>query len=162
MLAAAQQGGVVSAAKVAIIERALDRVDRRGFDPADIAAGEALLTEHAAVFPPEDLRLLADQVVDAIDPDGTMPNEQLNEDRRFLHLRATRDGAYVGDFRLTGSLGAKLKTLLDPLAKPRIDPAGGVDGRTFGQRHHDALDDLCDRQLRAGDDARGRRCPAPR
>ena len=78
-------------------------MDRRGFDPADIAAGEALLTEHAAVFPPEDLRLLADRVVDAIDPDGTVPNDQLNDDRRYFHLRSTRDGAYVGDFRLTGT-----------------------------------------------------------
>ena len=76
------------------------------------------------MFPPEDLRLLAEKVVDAIDPDGTLPTDQLNEDRRYFHLRSTRDGAYVGDFRLTGSLGAKLKTLLDPLAKLRIDPAG--------------------------------------
>ena len=41
VLAAAQQAGEVSAEKVAIIERALDKVDRRGFDPADIATGEA-------------------------------------------------------------------------------------------------------------------------
>ena len=103
------------------------------------------------MFPPEDLKLLADRFVDAIDPDGTLPNDQLNQDRRYFHLRATRDGAYVGDFRLTGTLGAKLKTLLDPLAKPRIDPSGTVDPRSFGQRSHDALEDLCDRQLRAGD-----------
>ena len=151
VLAAAQQAGEVSAEKVDIIERALDKVDRRGFDPADIAHGEALLTEHAVLFPPEDLKLLADRFVDALDPDGTLPNEQLNQDRRYFHLRATRDGAYVGDFRLTGTLGAKLKTLLDPLAKPRVDPSGAVDPRTFGQRSHDALEDLCDRQLRAGD-----------
>ena len=88
VLAAAQQAGEVSAEKVAIIERALDKVDRRGFDPADLDAGEALLTEHAAVFPPEDLRLLADKVVDAIDPDGTLPNDELNTDRRYLHLRS--------------------------------------------------------------------------
>ncbi len=135
VLAAAQQAGGVSAEKVGIIERALEKVDRRGFDPADIAEGEALLTEHAALFPPEDLRLLAGRVVDAIDPDGTVPNDQLNEDRRYFHLRSTRDGAYVGDFRLTGTAGAKLKTLLDPLAKLRVDPAGEIDSRTYGQRH---------------------------
>ena len=73
VLAAAQRDGAVSAEKVDIIERALDKVDRRGFDPADIAAGEALLTEHAAVFPPEDLRLLAGRVVDAIDPTAPCP-----------------------------------------------------------------------------------------
>ena len=123
VLAAAQQAGEVSAEKVSIIERALDKVDRRGFAPADLATGEQLLTDHAALFPPEDLKLLAAKVVDAIDPDGTLPNDQLNEDRRYFHLHATRDGAYVGDFRLTGTAGAKLKTLLDPLAKPRIDPS---------------------------------------
>jgi hypothetical protein len=146
-LAAAQRDGEVSAEKVAIIVSALDKVDRRGFNPADVNAGEALLAEHAVLFPPEHLRLLAIKVVDAIDPDGTVPNDQLNEDRRYFHLRSTRDGAYVGDFRLTGSVGAKVKTLLDPLATPRVDPAGDVDGRTYGQRMHDALDDLCDRQL---------------
>ena len=151
VLAAAQRAGEVSAEKVDIIERALEKVDRRGFDPADIADGEALLTENARMFPPEDLKLLANRVVDGIDPDGTVPDDQLNEDRRYLHLRSTRDGAYVGDFRLTGTAGAKLKTLLDPLAKPRVDPSGEVDSRTYGQRSHDALEDLCDRQLRAGD-----------
>ena len=73
VLAAAQQAGEVSAEKVAIIERALDKVDRRGLNPADIATGEQLLTEHASLFPPEELKLLADKVVDAIDPDGTLP-----------------------------------------------------------------------------------------
>jgi hypothetical protein len=73
------------------------------------------------VFPPEDLNLLADKLVDAVDPDGTLPNAQLNTDRRSSHLRAC------------GS-------------------AGGVDGRTLGQRAaHEALKNLCDRQLRAGD-----------
>jgi hypothetical protein len=110
VLAAAQRSGEVSAEKVDIIQRALEKVDRRGFDPAHIANGEALLTENALVFPPEDLRLLADRVVDGIDPDGTVPDDQLNEDRRYLRLRSTRDGAYVGDFRLTGTAGAKLKT----------------------------------------------------
>ncbi len=84
-------------------------------------------------------------------PTAPLPDDQLNADRRYFHLRSTRDGAYVGDFRLTGTAGAKLKTLLDPLAKPRVDPAGEVDSRTYGQRIHDALEDLCDRQLRAGD-----------
>ena len=40
VLAAAQQAGEVSAEKVDLIERALAKVDRRGFDPADIAHGE--------------------------------------------------------------------------------------------------------------------------
>ena len=62
--------------------------------------------------------------MDAIDPDGTLPTDELNQDRRFLHLRPTRDGAWTGEFRLTGVAGAKLKALLDPLATPRVCPPG--------------------------------------
>lgn len=48
--------------------------------------------------------------------------------------------------------------VLGPLAKPRTDtftlPDGSVheeiDTRTYGQRRHDALEDLCDRALRSG------------
>ena len=52
VLAAAQRAGEVSAEKVSIIERALEKVDRRGFDPVGIANGEGLLTENAALFRP--------------------------------------------------------------------------------------------------------------
>ena len=151
VLAAAQQAGEVSAEKVAIIDSALDRVDRRGFAPADIATGEQLLTEQAAVFPPEDLRLLADKVVDGIDPDGTLSNDELNTDRRYFHLQATRDGAYVGDFRLTGTARRETENPARPTRQTPDRPSGAVDGRTHGQRTHDALEDVCDRQLRAGD-----------
>ena len=121
-LAGAQRTGEVSAEQVGIIERALARVDRPGFDPADLAAGEELLTRFASQFGPKELKRLAEQVVDAIDPDGTLPAEQLNADRRFFHLRPTKDGAYAGEFRLTGECGAKLAALLGPLANPRSTP----------------------------------------
>jgi hypothetical protein len=150
-LAAAQRTGTVSAEKVAIVDAALAKVDRRGFDPAAVDAGERLLAEHATELGPEDLRLAAAHVVEAIDPDGTLPNDQLNEDRRFFHLRPTKDGAWTGEFRLTGAAGTKLKTLLDPLCKVRVDESGQLDTRTVGQRRHDALEDLTDRLLRAGD-----------
>jgi hypothetical protein len=168
-LAAAQRDGELSPEQVAIIERAITPVDRRGFDPADVAAGEQLLVTHAKSFGPEDLKQLADKVVDAIDPDGTLPKDELNHDRRFLHLRPTKDGAWTGEFRLTGAAGAKLKALLDPLATPRVCPAGqaepvtegsafikpgplhDIDTRHHGQRLHDALEELCDRLLQAGD-----------
>lgn len=157
-LAAAQRAGEVNTEQVAVIVGALASVDRPGFDPADIEAGERLLSEHALTFGPRDLRMLADRVVEAMDPDGTRPNDELNSDRRHFHLRPTRDGAYVGEGRLTGTAGAKLLALLGPLAKPRTDlitlPDGQVrprlDPRTRGQRMHDALEDVCDRLLRAG------------
>ena len=157
VLAAAQRTGEVNPEQVAIVERALARVDRSGFDPAAVTAGEELLTRFAAEFGPKDLKRLADQVIDAIDPDGTQPQDQLNTDRRFFHLRQTKDGAYAGEFRLTGEAGMKLQALLGPLAKPRVNTLTGPDGqlieqpdaRHHGQRMHDALEDVSDRLLRA-------------
>ena len=54
-------------------------------------------------------------------------------------------------------LGTKLQALLGPLAKPRINMVTGPDGRLieepdprhYGQRMHDALEDVCDRILRS-------------
>jgi hypothetical protein len=154
-LADAQRTGDVNPEQVAIIERALSRVDHRGFDPADLAEGEELLTRFAETFGPKQLRILAEQVVDRIDPDDSLPKDRLNADRRHFHLRQTRDGAWTGEFRLTGSLGSKLQTLLGPLYRPRIDTtkaelsATGLDLRNYGQRMHDALEDVCDRLLRS-------------
>ena len=81
-LAAAQQAGRVSPEQVSIIERALAQVDRRGFDPADIDKGEQLLVGFADIHSVTELRILAAQVIDRIDPDGTRPKDQLNHDRR--------------------------------------------------------------------------------
>lgn len=72
-LAAAQRDGELSPEQLAIIERAIGGVDRRGFDPAEVDAGERLLVQQARTFGPEDLKQLADRLVDAIDPDGTLP-----------------------------------------------------------------------------------------
>ena len=74
-------------------------------------------------------------------------------------MRRGRDGMYVGELRLTSALGAKLTALLEPLARPRLDSlvredgstVAVVDERSFVQRNHDALEEICDRVLRAGD-----------
>src|SRR6476620_6923726 len=150
VLAAAQRRGDVTPEQVQIIAKGLAAVDRAGFDPADIAIGEQILTAAAVTVGPKDLQGRTDRVVDAINPDGSRPRDELNQDRRFFHLRPTSDGAYRGEFRLTGALGAKLEAILGPLSKPRLDPTGKQpDTRTFGQRRHDALDDVCDRLLRS-------------
>jgi Domain of unknown function (DUF222) len=156
-LAAAQRTGEISAEQVAIVERALATVDHRGFDPADLDDGEQLLTRFAGTFGPKDLKNLADQVVDHIDPDGSRPQDELNAARRHVHLRPTKDGGWAGEFRLTGEAGTKLQALLGPLAKPRLEPdlkdhpAVAPDTRHHGQRMHDALEDVCDRLLRTDD-----------
>jgi len=157
-LAAAQQTGEVSAEQVDLVVRALQPFDRVGFDPAYVAAGEALLAGYAATFAPPQLKLLVDRVVSAIDPDGSVPDDALNEARRHFTMRPTKDGACVGEFRLTGVAGAKLHAVLDPLAAPRSTTVADdgtrivseVDPRDLPQRRHDAVEEVCDRLLRAG------------
>lgn len=156
-LAKAQRDGEVSPEQVDIAERALSRVDRAGFDPGDIAWGEQKLAEYATTFGPKDLRRLAEQIVDGINPDGTLPDDQLQADRRDFHLRPTRDGGWAGEFRLTAEAGSKLQAVLGPLAKPKINVTETADGRRVeepdprhhGQRMHDALEEVCDRLLRS-------------
>jgi hypothetical protein len=156
-LAAAQRDGEASAEQVDVCLRALAQVDHRGFDPADLDRADGLLAGFAGTFPPAELRQLAQQVVDRIDPDGTLPDEQVQSDRRHLALRKTRDGAWTLEGRLTGTAGAKLTAVLAPLSAPRIDTAVGDDSRQLaaedvrhhGQRLHDALEEVCDRLLRS-------------
>ena len=158
LLGAAQRAGDVSTEQVQLIVKALASVDRPGFDPADIHEGERLLTGFAMSFGPKELSKLAARTVAAIDPDGTLPDEQLQQDRRHFEMRPTKDGGFSGEFRLTSSLGAKLSALLSPLSKPKVGTITRADGttveqdrdeRTRGQRLHDALEDVCDRLLRA-------------
>jgi hypothetical protein len=98
-LAAAQRAGRVGPEQVAIIERALAQVDRRGFDPAVIDQGERLLVDFADRYPVKDLRLLAAQVIDRIDPDGLPewrpppsvdPNQKPMINTRITALHAAR------------------------------------------------------------------------
>ena len=155
-LAAAQLGGEINPEQVDIVTRALAKVDSAGLDPAAIAAGEELLARFATRFGPKDLKRLAEQIIDAINPDGTPPDERLQQDRRFFHLHPTKDGGYAGEFRLTAACGAKLQALLNPLAKPRVNTVETGDGRRIeepdprhhGHRMHDALEEVCDRLLR--------------
>lgn len=156
-LAQAQRAGEVSPEQVDIIERALDKVSGPGFDPADVDWGEARLVAEARTFGPRELRRLAARIVDGINPDGTLPDDKLQADRRFLHLRQLRDGGWAGEFRLTGACGSKLQAILGPLAAPKLNRSMTEDGRLVEeldtrhheQRMHDALEDVCDRLLRS-------------
>ncbi len=158
VLAAAQRAGGVGPEQVEVVLRGLVKVDRAGFDPAEIARGEELLTGYAVVFGPRDLAVCVDRFVDTLVPDGSRPDEELQADRRLVELRRCRDGSWRGELRLTGVVGAKLSAVLGPLAKPRVSTAVTAEGRpveepdprSCPQRMHDALEEVCDRVLRAG------------
>lgn len=143
---------------MSIVLTSLGRVDRAGYDAADIAAGEQMLSDLARTFGPKDLQVCATRFVDFLDPDGSRPQDELNFDRRHVSLVPSQDGSWSGELRLTGTLGCKLHALLSPLSKPWVNTAVGPNGepievldeRTCWQRMHDALEDVCDRLLRTG------------
>ena len=165
-LAAAQRDGLVSPEQVALVDGALRKV--RHCDPAAVEAGEILLVESATQLGLKDLGLVAAKLVEAIDPDGTLPADEAEHRlRRFVHLTQRKDGSWAGDFRLTPAAGQKLAALLDPLIRPQTtrfetesnhDEDGAAatkqvvpDERTHGQRRHDALETVLDRTLSSGD-----------
>jgi Domain of unknown function (DUF222) len=159
-LAALQRDGVVSAAKVQIVERALHTLTRPSLDPAAVETAEQLLTEQALILAPAELHRFAQAVVAAADPDGPEPvDDQLQQDRRYLELNQRRDGMWLLQGRLTNTVGAQLNAILDPLTTPRStafeDEAGTIiqipDERPHVQRLHDALDEACTRLLKADD-----------
>ena len=159
-LAAVQRDGAVTAEKVQIVERAMQKLSRPGLHPDDVETAEQLLTDYAPVLGPKDLQRYALQVVDAADPDGPEPvDDQLQQDRRYLELKQRRDGMWQLQGRLTTTVGAQLNAILDPLARPRTSSIEDEDGnitqipdeRPYGQRLHDALDEACGRLLKSAD-----------
>jgi len=159
-LAEMQRDGVVSAEKVQIVERAMHKLSRTGLDPEAVQTAEQLLTDYAPLLGPTELSRYALQVVEAADPDGPEPvDDQLQQDRRYLELKQRRDGMWWLQGKLTNTTGAELNAILDPLTRPRSSSIEDADGQTtaiaderpYGQRLHDALDEVCGRVLKTGD-----------
>jgi hypothetical protein len=159
-LAVLQRDGVVSAAKVQIVERAMHTLTRPSLHPQAVQTAEQLLTDQAPILAPAELHRFAQAVVAAADPDGPEPvDDQLQQDRRYLELNQRRDGMWQLHGKLSNTVGAQLNAILDPLTKPRTtaieDEEGNVlhipDERPFVQRLHDALEEACARLLKADD-----------
>jgi hypothetical protein len=158
-LAAAQRAGEVSTEQVQIVAKAMQKLDGPDLNPEQVAAAEQQLVTHAQQLSPKDLRLVADRIVDAVDPDGPDPvDQQLQQDRRHLELKQRRDGMWQLEGKLTKTVGAQLHAILDPLTRPRTSSIE-VDGKTveiaderhYGQRVHDAFEDACGRLLQLAD-----------
>ena len=159
-LARLQHDGAVSAEKVAIVERAMHKLTRHDLDPEAVETAEQLLTEHAPILAPPELRRFANAVVNAADPDGRNPSMiNCNRTGGYLELKQRRDGMWHLAGRLTNTVGAQLNAILEPLTKPRSSAIEDDDGtvvdipdqRPHMQRLHDALEEACARLLKAAD-----------
>jgi hypothetical protein len=159
-LAVLQRDGVVSAAKVQIVERAMHTLSRPSLNPQAVQTAEQLLTDQAPILAPAELHKFAQAVVNAADPDGPEPvDDQLHHDRRYLELTQRRDGMWQLHGKLSNTVGAQLNAIVDPLTTPRstaIEDEDGTiiqipDDRPAVQRLHDALEEACARLLKADD-----------
>ncbi|PSL37200.1 uncharacterized protein DUF222 [Labedella gwakjiensis] len=158
-----------------ILTDALDGVSPR-VDPVVVAEAEEALVKLAvgsADHPPLRADLVRGQAqlfIEAIDPDGVRPREELaRRKRRFTIGPETRDGLIPVHGLLTLEIGAGLKRLIDahvrrvsftdgsgPLGDPEAStdpfaPVEHVDDRSPAQRRHDTLADIISAASRVRD-----------
>lgn len=104
-VALAQRTGGLNPEQARVIADALEKVDGAGFDPAGVTAGEEILVEAARYTGPTDLKVVGQRIVEAIDPDGSLPDDQVQAERRYLRMNQLHDGSWCGEFRLTNLAG---------------------------------------------------------
>lgn len=162
VVAAAQGAGTVSSEQAALIARVLSGLPTA--IPDDVVDDvEATLVEHAGVFGPAELSVVASRIVATLDPDGELVDDAEHERRRTWSLRQHADGFFDLRGRLTPECGAAWQAVLTPLAapsteKPSTDPTctgRDADLRTATQRRHDGFYEAAMRLLGGGLPASG-------
>ncbi len=124
---------------VAVMARAAEHVGA-----AAVRKAEATLLQSAQTMDPGQFVSVAKNFEHQIDAEGALAETNRAYQRRYLHLGEPQDGLVRLDGLLDAEGGATLKTALQPFMKPIKD-----DERSFGQRQHDALIELC--RQRGGD-----------
>jgi len=118
---------------VAQIARTADHVGA-----AAVRREEASLVQAAQTRDPGQFTSLAKNFEHRIDAEGALAETNRAHTRRYLHLSEPQDGMVRIDGLLDAEGGATVRTALAPFMKPIKD-----DERTYGQRQHDALIELC-------------------
>jgi len=124
------------------------------------STGETLLIGHCATFDPATLALIGRRLAECVDPEGTQARDERKllereltaSKKRGLTLSPDSDGAgrYLRGY-LDADGGAIIAAALDGLSAPLAESAAGdKDDRSPAQRAHDALVELCRRQLQGG------------
>ena len=127
-LAALQHNGVLSTEKVAIVERAMHKLCRPDLDPEEIETAEELLTDHAAILGPSDLRR-------SPTPSSTPPTPTGRSRRRPTATRPAVSGVEATPRRHVASRRpthqhrrCPTQRILDPLTTPRSSAIEDEDG----------------------------------
>jgi hypothetical protein len=146
-MAAAFAAGHVTGEQEAVIGRVAEpeSLALAAGQGVDLGGVDAVLTEVAVTRPHADTATAVHHYLDRLDADGPEPDP--TEGRRLV-LAKHADGSISGRFDLDSVGGEKLQTALESLVQ-----AGRCAGdeRTRAQMLADALVQLCDNQLAAGD-----------
>jgi Domain of unknown function (DUF222) len=156
-LGAALAAGQVQRAHVDVAVRALTKIPTRLLkqtdpeDPDQVTGAQrvdALISEHARVFPADRVQRLAARILDHLAPDRRERFDPDAHTRRELHTAIDSTGMLVGTFQLDPASAATVKAALDVYSRPdptrhAITPNGQQtltgDDRTPTQRRADAL-----------------------
>lgn len=145
-VAAAQAAGVVSPEHARVIASTLDELPS-SVDPSDVSTAEQQLVTAAAHLPPRQVGVVGQRILAHLNPDGMLASDEEHARHRSFALIPEANGGYRAAGRLTPSCGALLLAWLTPRSAPQpaADQASAAlvaDSRTYGQRMHDALEEL--------------------
>jgi hypothetical protein len=118
---------------VVVMARAAEHVGA-----AAVRKEEASLLQVAQTMDPGKFTGVAKNFEHRVDAAGALAEANHAYQRRYLHVGEPVDGLVRLDGLLDAEVGATLRTALQPFMKPVKD-----DARTYGQRQHDALMELC-------------------
>ena len=147
-LAAAVAAGLITPTQTGRAVKCLRDLQRLPWANDDqLAEAEHTLTTAAQELPPHEFREVVEHLSNAIDPDGQLSEDQIQEACRGIEFWRGRDGMYRIQGRVTGWVANQMKAVLDPLAKPLpapddLRPGVVADDRTPGQRLHDAFGEV--------------------
>jgi hypothetical protein len=145
-VAAAFSAGRVTAESVAVIAPVAREQHRAASAPAgvDLASVDAVLADTAATRPVTELAQVVHHYLDRLDPDGTEPDPT---EQRTLSMTRHADGSLSGRFELDAVGGEKVLAAVESIVQ-----AGRLAGdtRSRGQQQGDALVQLADNALAAG------------
>jgi 5-methylcytosine-specific restriction protein A len=139
--AAALASFEIDQAHAEVIERALHSEAARRIPPEQWASAEVQLAEWARQYRPDQLAVLAKQLIEVLDQDGPAPDDdspQVNE----LHLAKSRQGS---GGRITGRLDAPTFEIVARAIRAHLIPDGSL-----GEQQAAALGEICEHALDQG------------
>src|SRR3989442_12725414 len=125
--------GDVGFQHVAVLARTAEHIGA-----AAVRKEEAKLLQAAHTMDPGQFTTVAKNFEHRVDAAGALAEANHAHQRRYFHIGEPQDGLVRLDGLLDAEGGATLRTALQAFMKPIKD-----DARTYGQRQHDALMELC-------------------